>query len=93
VPYPIGDSEGDLKEVDVSEKVSELAVSDGEKRAELVRELAWIYNQTIPRIPLALIDRMRFVNTKEWEYPAKDAKWMKYNPIIHLANTGHVRPK
>lgn len=52
VPYPIGDPDGDLETVNVHEKVYSLRTQMPEsERQELVEELAWIYNQSLPLLP------------------------------------------
>lgn len=49
VPYPIGDPTGDLKEVDVIDKLNQLQTQmSDEKRRQTVGEMAWIFNQSLP---------------------------------------------
>ena len=49
VPYPIGDPQGDLKQVDVIKKLNQLKTSmPDEKRRRLAGEVAWIFNQSLP---------------------------------------------
>lgn len=49
VPYPVGDPTGDTQQVDVIEKMNQLRTSmSEEKRRQLVAEVAWIWNQSVP---------------------------------------------
>ncbi|WP_049947439.1 ABC transporter substrate-binding protein [Candidatus Halobonum tyrrellensis] len=49
VPYPVGDPDGDLEQVNVYEKMRRLQTKlSEEERGRLVEEVAWIYNQSIP---------------------------------------------
>ena len=52
VPWPVGDPNGDLKEVNVLERIAELKTQmPDEERQRKVTEMAWIYNQLCPSFP------------------------------------------
>lgn len=49
VPYPVGNPNGGLKEVDIINKLNQLTVKMSEKeRKKRVTEVAWIFNQSLP---------------------------------------------
>ncbi|ESP90185.1 ABC transporter substrate-binding protein [Candidatus Halobonum tyrrellensis] len=53
VPYPIGNPDGDLQQVDIIDKLNELRVQmSEEERRQLITEVAWIYNQTLPMMTI-----------------------------------------
>jgi peptide/nickel transport system substrate-binding protein len=92
VPYPVGDPDGDLQTVDVTAKINALGEADTSEEAEqFVTELAWIYNQYLPRIPLMNGITRRFISRDGWEFPATDSKWMVDNPVDNLMRFGKFR--
>ena len=49
VPYPIGDPNGSTQQVDIIDKMNQLQTQMPEdQRQQLITEIAWIYNQTVP---------------------------------------------
>lgn len=72
VPYPVGNPDGDLRQVNVREKVAKLRTElpDAEER-ELVHELGWIQNQLVPFF--ATTERGgvggSWINKDEWKTP------------------------
>jgi hypothetical protein len=92
VPYPIGDPSGDLKAVDVTTKIDELATAmESEAEQSLIRELSWIYNQHLPRLPLMNGVRRVFMNRDGWSFPKRDSKYMMQNPTSELWSHGQIR--
>jgi peptide/nickel transport system substrate-binding protein len=89
VPYPIGDPDGDLQEVDVTAKIAALGEAGSSEAAnELVTELAWIYNQYLPRIPLMNGVSRVFISRDGWDFPETDSQWMVNNPVPNLMRFG-----
>ncbi|MFC6734086.1 ABC transporter substrate-binding protein [Haladaptatus sp. DYSN1] len=71
-PYPIGDPNGDLQTVDYREKISALQKASGDKEAELITELGWVFNQNMFVIPVSHETRQQVVTSDAWNYPNKD---------------------
>jgi peptide/nickel transport system substrate-binding protein len=94
VPYPVGNPEGELQEVRVRDRIAALATAESDERAEeLVNELAWIYNQFLPKLPLMNGVVRRYISRKEWEFPKKDSQYMVDNPVPNLMRFGKLRAK
>jgi ABC-type transport system substrate-binding protein len=92
VPMPVGDPAGSVKTLDAREKIATLAKADGDAQDRLIRELAWIYNQALPRLPLMTGIKRRWLATDRWEYPSIDSQWMRDNPVINVLSTGRLSP-
>jgi peptide/nickel transport system substrate-binding protein len=53
VPYPIGNPDGGLKKVNVYQMINSLRTNlSDQKRKKLVEEISWIYNQSLPLLPI-----------------------------------------
>jgi peptide/nickel transport system substrate-binding protein len=94
VPWPPGNPDGDPQEVDIEAKVKELGQSTGDREQELVKELAWTYNQTMPHIRLTERHFTAMVSTDEWNAPSADDPDAKViSPILWLPKIGKLTAK
>jgi ABC-type transport system substrate-binding protein len=90
VPYPIGDSSGDVRTVNVQKKIESLAEATGDKRHSLIKELAWIYNQTLIRLPLLTDIGRTWMTSDEWDLPSKSSEWMRDNAVAMTLISGNI---
>jgi peptide/nickel transport system substrate-binding protein len=91
VPMPVGDQDGDVQTIDVQSKIRSLArASSGESERRLVEELAWIYNQHLPRLPLMTGVARSVLTEDDWEIPATDSRWMRDNPAYTLPRLARI---
>lgn len=91
---PLGEPDGELETVRPGDLVEELAVAGEGEDEELIQELAWIYNQTLPVLPL--IDGMNqgWTNRENWEFPEDDAPELGVNAPYHwLPRVGALQAK
>lgn len=73
IPFPIGDSDGSMETVQWRERIEELGgTTDEDQAVELVEELAWIYNQYTPKVPIAIETLPFMMNTRDWNLPDRD---------------------
>ena len=94
VPMPVGDPDGSLQEINVDEKVSRLSKTTGEDAMNLIHELAWVVNQTLPILPIQAKTRMLHFSTDDWRVPKKDAEIMQINPPSYwLPRNGKIKAK
>jgi peptide/nickel transport system substrate-binding protein len=92
IPYPIGDPQGDTETVDITAKIDALAqAAPGDEERTAIRELAWIYNQHLPRLPLMNGVSRTFISTDGWQVPAADSQWMMASPEVDLFSHGELR--
>lgn len=71
---PVGDPDGSLDTIDVHGLMDELSTnSDEDRNREIVQELAWAYNQSVPQIPIWFRYGQMFLNTSDWEWPDLEA--------------------
>jgi peptide/nickel transport system substrate-binding protein len=93
VPYPIGDPSGEQRTVDVTAKIDELKTASDTEARGIVTELAWIYNQSVPILPLVTRIGQTWMRTDNWEYPPRDSKWFRRNPVEMLPKLGKIQWK
>jgi peptide/nickel transport system substrate-binding protein len=94
VPYPVGDPDGSLQSVDVTEKTAALATTTDEAaERDLIRELAWIYNQSLPKITLNTNVGNVWFTTDDWQLPDIESKYMKFNPMYTLLTSGQLQSR
>jgi peptide/nickel transport system substrate-binding protein len=72
---PVGEADSsDTIEIDVLERYNEVRfTSNEEKIREISRELAWAFNQTVPRLPVSTVPTSWYLVHDEWNYPAADS--------------------
>jgi peptide/nickel transport system substrate-binding protein len=93
VPYPVGNPEGAVESVDVSEKLAALATASSDKeQRDLSTEIAWIYNQDVLRIPINFTIIRSYITTDDWEY-SNDISDLRSNLHSTLMRRGKVRKK
>jgi peptide/nickel transport system substrate-binding protein len=85
VPMPVGDPEGDLQTVNITERTNELPNLSGEEATQAVVELAWTVNQAVPILPIMEKIGAVWYNTERWNVPSSDDQSMSFNPPTHLA--------
>jgi ABC-type transport system substrate-binding protein len=93
VPMPVGDPRGSIETVDVTETIAALGEAKPEEERDIVRKLAWIYNQTLPRLPLMSGVARRWLNGAKWDYPDKDSEYMRDNPVNTVLSHAKVTAK
>jgi ABC-type transport system substrate-binding protein len=93
VPYPVGDPRGDIETVDVTAKIEELGNESASEQQSLVEELAWIYNQTLPRLPLMTGVQRAWLTNDDWDIPSKSSEWMRNNGVRMTLSNGKVQRK
>lgn len=73
VPSTFGDPESSLETMKVGKKVEELrAATDTEKEEQLVKDLAWAFNQSLPYLISMPYSYPQFLTNDDWTYPADD---------------------
>jgi ABC-type transport system substrate-binding protein len=81
VPMPVGDPAGDVETVDVRATISALGSAQPDEQDSIVETLAWVYNQTLPRLPLSTGLVRRWLRSEEWDLPAPESQWQRENPV------------
>jgi peptide/nickel transport system substrate-binding protein len=81
---PYGEPDGELQDVDVNGLMEDLRVATPEEEAEIIDQLAWIMNQTIPMLPLIEINDVIWMTDDDWTWDLADdddrwqAKWPQW---------------
>jgi len=88
---PYADPGGPEEEVDIREKLAALrrASSEDEER-RLVRELAWVVNESIPYLQGYYRPSVSFLNDRGWTFPDTEELTVDY-PSTHLPRTGDIQ--
>jgi peptide/nickel transport system substrate-binding protein len=96
VPMPVGDPDGTTTDVDIEAKTQQIPETSGAEAEQLVRELAWAVNQSLPVLPIMEKVGAVWWSTDGWEVPSADNKWMTVTPPKHLAwplHEGEITPE
>lgn len=96
VPMPVGDPEGASETIDVKARVIELSKTQDDATAkDIIQELAWVYNQTVPRLQISdRIEVQAWLTNDDWNLPAEDDPAMSVNrPDFFLHQTGNIKAK
>lgn len=94
VPWPPGNPEGDTQEIDLMGKIEELGRASGDQEAQLVDELAWIFNVTAPSIKLTERHFVSMIRTDKWDVPPEDdPRHTILTPIHYLPKLGEMNAK
>lgn len=94
VPMPVGDSSGSTETVNVDKKIQQLARSAGDTANQLIAELAWVFNQTLPKIQMSDRIDQAWMTTDDWKIPSKDAEVMQVKYPVHwLPRVGELKAK
>ncbi|MFB6119605.1 MAG: ABC transporter substrate-binding protein [Halobacteriaceae archaeon] len=64
-----------------------------DERREYLQKLAWVFNWTLPLLPIARTYNLAFQDHGEWEAPTDEAAWNRRDPTFHLLNMGRIRAK
>lgn len=94
-PMPVGDPDGDLQAVNVPEKLTELTQTESgtDAETELIEELAWVINQTLPKLPIHEKQDQSFLNTERWDVPEDDPVMDIPYPPWWLPRVGEIEPR
>lgn len=72
-----------------SEQISALSRADEAEAAELIQELAWVTNQTLPTVPVMEKLAQTFLTSDEWNVPPRNSeKLQTYWPTEWLPRRG-----
>jgi peptide/nickel transport system substrate-binding protein len=97
VPWPPGEADGETKTIDVGAKTTELAhATETEEARRLVRELAWTYNQNVPRYPIQTHNQTYWYTTDDWNVPetfVDDPKMQTLKPTRTWLRLGGITGK
>lgn len=96
VPMPVGDPEGSMEEINITERTKELPQLSGEEATQAVVEIAWAVNQALPVLPIMEKIGAVWYATNDWNVPSADDDWMTVNPPTHLAwpfHEGQITPQ
>lgn len=95
VPMPIGDANGDMQTINLNKLFDELGGSaDTKRNKEIFGTLAWVFNQTLPELPMTKRFSVTWINGEGLNVPGPDSKHRKCNlPQYTLPATGDITPK
>ncbi|MFC6964650.1 ABC transporter substrate-binding protein [Halocatena marina] len=93
VPMPIGNANGNLQTINVTEKLRTLSKTSKKSKAKkIIKELAWTVNQVRPYMNSTEKRNQHFITRDMWSYPESGNGNLKTNiPFIHLAKTGEMK--
>lgn len=94
VPWPAGDPNGEQTVSPPDIVVSLSQATDTNEQQELLGQLAWIYNHTLPKIQMSERQDQTWMNEDGWNVPPNDDDVMGVRfPSFWAVKTGAVSPK
>ncbi|MCU4744019.1 ABC transporter substrate-binding protein [Halobacteria archaeon AArc-m2/3/4] len=91
VPWPPGDIDNDLETVDVYDRIDQLPTATGDEATELIEELAWVFNQGLPQIPIMRTALPMAFRADRWNWPEEDSPlWDFPYPPTQIPTLGEV---
>lgn len=94
VPAQVGDPNSAPTSMDLPAKIAELSKSSGDSAKQLIQELTWAFNQTLPAIPIQEKYQQTFMTTDDWEIPNTDDPDMAIRwPVYWLWRAGKLKAK
>ena len=94
VPGTVGDPDSSLETWNVAEMANQLAQASEDETAQLMTELAWAVNQTLPVLPIQEKLEQHFISSGDWDIPNPDDDVMKIKyPAIWLPRVGKLQAK
>lgn len=92
----VGDVGGENAiEVNLDERMTQLARTlDEQKRKEIVQELVWVANQTVPKVGFEIRTMGVPITRDEWKMPSSDDPiWSTWRPLEYLPHKGLIQAK
>ena len=78
MPMPVGDPEGSTETVDVGTLFEDLSTArDDQTEQDLIEQAAWVYNMTLPKLPMTVERDINLFDVENWEMPPLDGDLMK----------------
>lgn len=94
VPGEIGNPDASTTSIDLPSKVAALSKSSGDDATELIKELTWAFNQTLPCIPIQEKYQQTFMTNDDWSLPGTDDPDMAIRwPVYWLWRAGKLKAK
>ena len=96
VPMPIGDPDGAPEAINVPALIEALraAPMGSDEERELVEVLAWVHNQTLPRLQIANETEFAWIDTENWAWPDEDEPlWRVPDAVETLQKFGRVEQR
>lgn len=94
---PVGDPDGDLETYDVDDLLGELETNvSAEREEEVIRTLAWIFNQSMIKLHSEERESQNFFNTADWDLPEEgDEEYDVLEPdtFWYFLHTGQISAK
>ena len=78
LPMPVGNPNGSTETVDVEQLFADLSTAQNDKEEQrLIEKTAWLYNMTLPKMPITVEHDINLFDTKNWKVPKLDGELMQ----------------
>jgi ABC-type transport system substrate-binding protein len=93
VPMPVGNAEGDLESVNTADMLEQVAkLPNGAEQRSVLKELAWVNNQFLPRIPINYVINRQVHTVDDWDVP-RNKNLLRANSHATLGRNAAVSSK
>jgi hypothetical protein len=82
--------------MNLAEMTAQIPQTSGDEAQQLIRQLAWAVNQTLPVLHVMEKSGAVWYSKDNWNVPSSDDEWMTINPPTHLTwpfHEGQVEPQ
>lgn len=93
VPMPVGDESGSEETVNVRELIREISSTSGEESSDLITQLSWVYNQTMPTFVVFTSYGFSFLNSEKWSSPDDAITSEVAYPFEFMLAKGQIQAK
>lgn len=94
VPMPVGNPDGEMQTINVHEVYDEMITAPDDDTAKpAVQKLAWVYNQTLPQIPVFMQYGMISVDEENFNFDFDRWNGKLLDAQFEMMNRGLLKPK
>ena len=97
VPKEVGNPDSSMQTAKVADLLDNVKTAQGDQALkQATKELAWVFNWTLPCIPIAQKKAQILITRDDWDMPPADSKQMlqgQYDVIFMLTRTGDLQAK
>ncbi|MFC6723396.1 ABC transporter substrate-binding protein [Halobium palmae] len=94
VPMPVADPSGSEETVNVKDLIGQATSATGEESTSTIKQISWVYNQTVPTYVVFSSYGYSFLNTDNWTTAPEDSLTTDVQyPVSFMLHKGQIQAK
>jgi peptide/nickel transport system substrate-binding protein len=93
VPMPVANPSGSTETVNVKDLIGQITSTSGEESQKLIKQLSWVYNQTMPTYVVFSSRGFSFLNSSNWSAPSDAQTGDVSYPVAFMMHKGQIQAK